>query len=535
MHTIPRSPWDTGPERGARARGPRRAAAVLAAALALAVGAPVPPAAADPAGPAEPTAGAATAAEIDRFAAAYVADTGLPGATLAVVRDGEVVHTGGYGHDSAGAPLRADTPMRTASLSKSFTALAVLQLVEAGRVDLEAPVRDHLPEFAPDDPRADRITVRQLLDQSSGMADTAYPEATAPQPRSLEEAVAAIGGYPLAGAPGERWRYHNPNYHVAARLVEAVSGEPFADYLDRHVFGPAGMADTTSLTSADDPVPGLERGYVRAYGADVPLPEPHQFSAGSGGVVSTAADLARWLLVHTGDGRAPGGARLVTADSVAEMHTPSAPNGSYGLGWMEDVPEEGDPMPTLVWHGGVQSTATAYQVLVPETGVGVAALFNSGMTLTENDTWNLVEGVIALTEGRTPPEGGSTLWRVDAVFGVLTAAAAALGVRGVVRAPLWARRRAGRPVWRAVVRLLPGLVPAALLAAFPSAASFLMGGRVGSWAQRFYAIPAELVFLWLAAAAGVAVVAVRTAHLVRARRGSGAGRRGTRAAGERTA
>jgi CubicO group peptidase (beta-lactamase class C family) len=263
-----------------------------------------------------------SAAELDRFAAEYVERRGLPGAAVAVTLDGETVHTGGYGVDGGGEPLRADTPMRIASLSKSMTALAVMQLVESGDVELDRPVYDYLPDFGIADPRGARITVRQLLDQSSGMSDQGFSPVDRPRrPTSLAEAVAQMDGAGLSAAPGEEWEYHNPNYHVAARLVEVVGGRPFTEYMEEHVFAPAGMDDTSSPDPATDTVPDLARGHVRAYGLNIPAPEPEHFSTGAGGVVSTAEDMARWVILQGDGGRAPGGTELVSAESV-ELITP---------------------------------------------------------------------------------------------------------------------------------------------------------------------------------------------------------------------
>ncbi|GAB3451449.1 serine hydrolase domain-containing protein [Streptomonospora sediminis] len=465
-------------------------------------------------------AGGASAARLDAFAERYVERTGLPGAAVAVTEGDDVVLTAGYGRAAGGAPLTADSPMRIASLSKSFTALAVMQLVEAGKVELDRPVRRYLPGFRIADPRGERITVRQLLDQSSGMSDRTLPDGARPRrPDSPEEAVARLRTAGLAADPGAEWNYHNPNYHVAARLVEAVGGRPFGDYLHHKVFAPAGMDDTAALEHAGAPHPGLENGHIRAYGANIPVPEPDHFSAGSGGIVSTAGDMARWLVLQHGKGVAANGERVASAQSIAEMHTPSSNEGRYALGWMRREPGEGDhSRAPQIWHGGALSTYSSYQFLVPETGYGVAVLINTGISLTEEDVWGLADGLLALTEGRTPPEGGSWLWRVDAVFGVLTAAAAALGVRGLVRSGAWAARRRRRPLWRAAVRLLPYLVPPALLAAFQPAVDFLMGGRDGTWLQRFYGVPAELGFLVLAALACGAVAAARAVALIRALR-----------------
>ena len=153
---------------------------------------------------------------------------GYPGVAIAITKGDQVVQVGGYGHDSSGAAVTATTPMPVASVSKSFTALAVMQLVEAGKVALDAPVRQYLPDFRIADPRGARITVRQLLNQTSGISDGTLPEKSLPQPDSLAAAVVRARAATLAAEPGTKHVYTNTNYHLAARLVEVVAGEPFA-------------------------------------------------------------------------------------------------------------------------------------------------------------------------------------------------------------------------------------------------------------------------------------------------------------------
>lgn len=457
-----------------------------------------------------------TPREVDRFVERHLERTGLPGATVAITKDDEVVHTAGYGHDSNGDPLTAEAPMRIASLSKSFTALSVMQLVDSGEVELDRPVRDYVPQFRLAEERGAEITVRQLLNQTSGMSDSTFPDASRPeQPDSLKESVAQLRDADLTAAPGSEWNYHNPNYHVAARLVETVSGTPFPRYLDREVFTPAGM-DSTRERGATKP--DIPEGHIRAYGMNIPMPEPRHFSSGSGGIVSTADDMARWLILQNNAGEAANDERVVSADAVEKMHTPSADDGRYALGWMKRESDAGDQAhSTQVWHGGAISTHSSYQFLVPETGYGIAVLFNSGIARNEADTWALADGLLALTEGREPGRHESSLWKIDAVFGALTVATAALGARGVLRRRAWAANRLCRPRWRIPLRLLPYLVPPVLLAVFQPAVDFLMGGRDATWAQRFYAVPAELTFLGVAALACLAVLAARLATLARQR------------------
>lgn len=140
------------------------------------------------------------------------------------------------------------TPVPIASLSKSFTALAVMQLVDDGRVDLDVPVVRYLPEFMMADPRSTRITVRQLLGHTSGMADASFPEKSLPAPSSLQESVAGLREASLSADPGTKFQYHNPNYWVAARLVEVVVVNGFPTICSVTSSGPPGWL--TASTSA---------------------------------------------------------------------------------------------------------------------------------------------------------------------------------------------------------------------------------------------------------------------------------------------
>ncbi|EOD63583.1 serine hydrolase domain-containing protein, partial [Amycolatopsis vancoresmycina] len=347
---------------------------------------------------ATPAAAAAPPRDIDGYVRAYLDHTGLPGAVVAVTHGTDVVRVAGYGHDAAGAPLGASARLPIASLSKSMTAFAVLQLAEAGRVGLDEPVTRYLPGFRLADPRGGRITVRMLLDQTSGMADSAFPDLKLAQPHTLAEAVTRLADAPLASEPGAEFHYHNPNYQVAARIVEVVAGQPFADYLAAHVFRPLGM---TASTSVDSPPSGTE-GYVRAFGIAVPVSEPDWFTGGSHGVLSTAADLARWLIAQ----RDGGG--VVSPSAAALAHTP-APGRGYALGW---TVRDG-----RVSHTGDWFSHTAAQVLLPG-GYGIAVVANTGMAL-DNEAELLANGLASLLEGGAPEPALPAGVVADRVLGAL--------------------------------------------------------------------------------------------------------------------
>jgi len=438
-------------------------------------------------------AAAAPPLDVDGYVRAYLDHTGLPGAAVAVTHGADVVHVAGYGHDAAGAPITASTRLPIASVSKSMTAFAVLQLAEAGRLGLDEPVTRYLPEFRLADPRGARITVRMLLDQTSGMADSAFPDLKLPQPHTLAEAVSRLRDAGLADEPGAKFHYHNPNYEVAARIVEVVAGEPFAEYLRTRLFAPLGMASSTTV---DEPPADLSPGYVRAFGFEVPVSEPDWFTGGSHGVQSTAQDLARWLIAQ----RDGGGA--LSPSSVALAHTP-APGRDYAFGWRAYQPGQ-------LSHTGEWFSHTAAQILLPG-GYGVAVLATTGLAL-DNDAETLAQGLATLLQGGAPELALPAGVVADRVLAGLILLSVLLAVLGVVHARRWAARRAGW--WRAALRLLPCLLPPLVLVLLPELMGVVFAGREGTFGQILYVWPGLVAWLGSATLCAVAVLVARVCALV---------------------
>ncbi|MCG5215411.1 serine hydrolase domain-containing protein [Streptosporangium sp. KLBMP 9127] len=428
---------------------------------------------------------------VDAFVADYREATGLPGVTVAITKGTEVVHAAGYGETASGVPVTADTPMAVASVSKSFTSLAVMQLVERGTIDLDRPVRGYLPEFQMADSRAAKITVRQLLDQTSGMADSVFHEKSLPQPDSLEGAVRRLREATLAAEPGTTFSYHNTNYQVAARLVEVVSGEPFGGYLKSHVFAPLGMRHSNTINTERD-LPDTARGHLYLLSRPVALPEPPGFGNGSGGVISTANDMARWLIAQNNG--------ILSAASVKEMRTPSKQSDGYALGWSIGKTEHGTP---VVRHGGDLFTSTAEQLLMPESGYGVAVMANTGMAF--DDSGALMDALVAMIEGETPTIPSSPFLITDILFALLTLATIGLAVRGVARSRRWAARRTGWRRWWSLLHL----APLALCAMAAPVFRVLARGSDIMWIQVVYLYPTFMIWLVTAAVAGTTLVAAR--------------------------
>jgi CubicO group peptidase (beta-lactamase class C family) len=473
------------PHRPVPARLLKALTAIGIATAALTVGTPAAPAA-----PAELTAEA-----VDAYLTEAYGATGVPGISAVVTHGDDIVHAAGYGRDSDGEAITADTPMRVASVSKSFTAMAVMILAEEGAIALDEPVAAQLPGFAMADPRADEVTVRQLLNQTSGLKDTTIDVVELEQATSLEDYVARLGDDALAADPGTAYAYCNANFNVAARLVEVASGQPFETFMQERVFAPLGMDH--SATRDELVQPGL--GFNSLYGLWIPREEDDGMldNAGSGGIITSAADMGRWLISQNGHGP-----QLVSEAGLAAMHTASEVH-EYGMGW--SVEADG----TLV-HSGNLMTYNAVEWIDPESGYGIAVLTNgAGMA---DVSWSTMEGLVAMTRGESPDEpSGDGLPQL--ALAAVSLASILLGAIGVARSRRWAAKREGTPRWRIGLRFLPVLIPVVLFLSYPSLISLVSGGRTVTWSSVFYfALPLTLALL-LAALAGAATATARLLRL----------------------
>ena len=436
----------------------------------------------------------------------------LPGLAAVVVEDGEVVLEEGFGSGGHGRPVDETTRFRVASLSKAFTAVTVLRLVERGLCELDAPAATYVRELAgATDERTARITVRHLLNQTSGISDGGLPSEAFADTGNLGSRVTAIGHVQLVSEPGREFHYSDANYQILARLAEEVGGLAFGDVVAREVFEPLGMRDTvaTSTTVQDPEIPGLAQGHVLLFGQPVARDELHGLVTGSSGVITTARDMGHWLRWQlsglTSDGRP-----LLDPALLRLSHTP--PEGvetDYAMGW-EAVPAGGG-LPARLQHNGILSAWTADAVVAPGTGTAVALLYDGYNALV--DTSGLRDGLLRLLSGGTaePPRRTAT---VAAALGAMTAVLVALRVGALWRWRQWARRRRGRSMLWTSLRLAGPVVPATLLAMLPKVTLLAIGRRF-SWVQLALAMPELVTLLLLAAVSGAAVSGLRLIALLR--------------------
>ncbi|GAA1845348.1 serine hydrolase domain-containing protein [Microlunatus capsulatus] len=434
-------------------------------------------------------------ATVDRWIWDYLRAEGLPGAAVAVVHDGQIVVE--TGQSTNGDPITATTPMSIGSVSKMITAFAVLQLVDQRKVDLDRSVTSQLPEFTLDDPRGAEITVRQLLEHTSGLPNPLVIAAAA----DPAQRVSQVRTISLDNDPGTTYAYSNLNYQTAARLVETVSGQDFATYLDEHIFTPLGMADTRSVLTTPNEV-GLDDGHVTAYGGAWRLREMTAMYIGSGSVISTAHDMALWLAMQQRGGVTADGTRLLSQELITQARSPRD-GSTYALGWQATTTST----PPRIGHDGALTRYSARAELVPSSGYGVVVLLNSYTPITKHP-FEISAGVVALTEGRAPSSGAPVATIVDAILGVLTLAVVALAVVGLRRAPRWVERRSNRSTWSFGLRLVPQLLAPAV-AIYVFAVLPALDNNSATPVDALGLFPALMILLAISAVGGILVTATR--------------------------
>jgi len=254
----------------------------------------------------------------------------VPGIALAIVKDGAVVLAKGYGVRRLGeaAPVDAHTRFGIASNTKAFTATALALLVEEGRLEWDAPVITYLPWFRMWDPWVTReITVRDLLVHRSGLGLgegdlLGWPPST----RTREEIVQRIRWLRPATSFRSTYAYDNVLYHVAALVIEAVSGQTWEEFVSSRIVGRLGMSDTRVSRASTREGGNVATPHARVDGVVRPV-EPFDATNtnASGGVNSTATDMAKWLIVHLDSGRLADGSRLFAPRVTRELWSPVTP------------------------------------------------------------------------------------------------------------------------------------------------------------------------------------------------------------------
>jgi D-alanyl-D-alanine carboxypeptidase len=301
------------------------------------------------------------------------AEDEFSGAVL-VAKDDNVLFSQSYGlaNRKRGIPNTLRTRFRIGSMNKMFTAVAILQLADVGKVELTAPLGKYLTDY-PNRDVATKVTIHQLLTHTGGTGDIFTPDFDLHRTelRTLADYVQLYGKRGLEFRPGSRWSYSNYGFILLGRVIERVTGQSYYDYVQQHIYEPAGMTRSGSLPE-DRAVPDRSIGYMKPPGQTAWLPNtdwlPYRGTSAGGGY-STVEDLARFahaLLSH----------KLLSRDSTELLITgkvKARPGARYAYGFEDARDADGNGW---VGHGGGAPGMNGDLKIYPKSGYVVAVLAN---------------------------------------------------------------------------------------------------------------------------------------------------------------
>ncbi len=365
----------------------------------------------------------AVATPVDDVIAGEWPASAAPGMAYAVVSDGRIVEIGerGVRHIGRQEMVRADTTFLIGSISKSFTALAVMQLVEQGSVEIDAPIARYVDAFA--GKPAGQVTVRQLLSHTSGYSTIQGNNSqtdVATDEDSLRRRAAILADVIPPSSPGATWAYSNANYQILGYLIEVVSGLDYATYVEANILAPAGMDDSYVHGAQDRD--SMATGHRPWFGSKLPLTTNRTGRGSEGGIVSSARDMARYLgiMINGRDDILSAAGKRLMMTSAGEV------SPEYGFGWALN-PEQG-----TVFHGGSNPGFEGVATMVPDEKKGVVVLSNSGSGFGFGENAALFQRLTETALDLPAADAGYSGWRKVIFVGL--AAIPILFLAGMARA-----------------------------------------------------------------------------------------------------
>jgi CubicO group peptidase (beta-lactamase class C family) len=295
--------------------------------------------------------------------------------TLVATRD-KIVHLSAVGQAdiAAGTPMRPGTIGWIASMTKPITATAILMLQDEGKLSVDDPVAKHIPQLAAlktADGKPGNLTLRHLLTHTSGMAEATAEESQ--NARTLADLIPCFASKPLKFEPGTKWQYCQSAINTLGRIVEVASGQSFPDFLEKRLFGPLGMKDTTFYPTPEQAA-RVAKAYKVADGkleetavrADYDYKHPNRAPLANGGLYSTAPDYVRFCRMILGQGSLDGkqylkpeSVKLMTTIQTGDLKTGFTDGNGWGLGWCVVRQPQGPTAalsPGTCGHGGAYGT-----------------------------------------------------------------------------------------------------------------------------------------------------------------------------------
>lgn len=383
---------------------------------------------------------------IDNYVTAKMRSAHIPGLALVIVKGDQIIFSKGYGQaDPSGRPVTPQTSFIIGSVTKPLTALAVMRLVEEGKVELDAPVQQYIPWFRVADPEAStQITIHQLLNQTSGIPQPLTTQlATDQDDQALERNVRSLANVELIGPPGQSFTYSNGNWATLGMIIQTVSGQSYEKYIEQHIYGPLDMQN--SFTSQKEALQnGMATGHRWWFGFPIPVTLPYNRTELPGGyLISSAEDMGHFLIAQLSGGRYGNGS-VLSPDRIAWIHKEALDN-PYGLGW-ESEQFNGH---SLIYHiGGVPNFQSSL-FFDPEARVGVFIAANacnaldafsspSGVTGMDGVTTRAMAlSVLSMVMNEPVPEQGLGHGRLYLIFNLILLTLTVALLISLARMPGW--------------------------------------------------------------------------------------------------
>ncbi|MBD8038430.1 beta-lactamase family protein [Solibacillus sp. A46] len=341
--------------------------------------------------------------QLDSYIESYLEDYQVPGASMAIIQNNEVVYKKSWGiSGESEEKITAKSPFTIGSISKSLTGLAIMKLVDEKIVNLNDPVQKYIPWFTlADEQAAAQITIKHLLTQTSGFSmynGLLISDKESLGNDSIKNNVKSLSDVNLTSLPGERHQYSNANFIILGALIEEVTHQTYAEYMEQNVFNPLGMKN-----AAADYKTAYEKGYLSGYQSWFGFPWKTSVTYDNGGapygyIAASVEDLVQFIKFLSGKSFDD----FLSNYSMNHYLTPHIQTGEnryYGLGIRIANPESNDKM---IWHSGSTPDSHSEMFYIPKTDWGGVILTNKNNQLEEEGLYYLKLGIINILNGDLP-------------------------------------------------------------------------------------------------------------------------------------
>lgn len=419
-----------------------------------------------------------TEEKLDQYIQNTVKKLAIPGLSVAISHKGELIYSQAFGED-----VNKETRFYIGSTSKTFTALAIMQLVEQGKINLDKSVSTYLEDFTV----SDKITVRQLLHHLSGMTEGDYIS-NLPRHSEFSDLIDDMSTMSLTYEPGEQFSYFNPNYSLLGAIIESVSGQLYTDYIEEHIINPLELNHTSVKGEVDTP------GNLSFFGFSFKRAEPHiQYDLPAGFITSSAEDLVRFFEAIRMKQPAVG----VSPEGIEQM---MSSDSFYGMGLM--IGEISDR--PAVYHGGALPGYTSDAIMLVEDEYSIAYLMNKNHLL-NGFVFNpdLTNGIVSILTEQEPPSKANYFW-IYRLLIVLFAATLIYNMIKIAKMITQPEQKTTRQ--RLTAALINLALPIAIIIAIPLLAPMILQ-RGMTWELAFLVMPDMIAWLFL----GVAIHLIESA------------------------